>query len=359
MDVSTIVADLCKNNIIYISSPKSLLGPYYVRCNSFRFKLVLFPSIPRKCQLMCLDTFKLMTWSPDKDTISFKDYLEVHRDENLASSLFSYVADDVAVSFMVGAKILVFNEGLYLRDTSDPLAFGEQESTMFELFQMDDDYKKQLLILTNTPPQFPLFVKYIRPIDNLSQLFYTLFTEYDYLPSHIIYSMNGKPVFPVDYYLDHENWCYIDRKYDIVNDTHYKRKGIASTLAHIQSIPENAHEWVAMEKSEVHTELLRMTGKSEVHTELLRMTGKSEVHALLPKMSSMVLVLHKILGITDNQPILYSSFCTYCMSTELIRKRPKTFYNTLYTLLQKNRDEKVHVFLQMLVFTVFYYVRDS
>ena len=196
---------------------------------------------------------------------------------------------------------------------------------------MDATYKKQLSILTNTPAQFTSFVKYSRPIENLSQLFYILLSEYDYLADHLLISLDGKAVFPVDYYLDNKDWCYVDRKYDITSGTYYKRKGFASALAQIQSLPPS-QDWVA--------------------------DVKTEIHPPLPKQSSMLLVLHKILCIGSSEPVMYSSFHTYCVSKERIRKRPKSFYNTIYTLLQKNTDEKVHTFMKMMLFTIFYYVKE-
>lgn len=329
---SASVLDLCNKHIIYISTPKTLYDHYHIQCNSFRFKVVLFPTQPRKCQLMCLDTFKIMTWDAEKSTVSFKDYFDTSSQQ---TSLFSYIADDVAISFVVETckKILVFNQGLFLRDTGSSMLFTDEDNTMFELHRMDNTYKKQLSILTNTPTQFPLFVKYSRPIENLSQLFYILLSEYDYLADHVLISLDGKVVFPVDYYLDGNDWCYVDRKYDITSGTYYKRKGFASSLALIQSLPEGEGDWVA--------------------------DGKSEVQPPLPKQSSMLLVLHKILGITSSEPIMYSSFHTYCVSKALIHKRPKSFYNTLYTLLQKNTDAKVHTFIKMMLFTIFYYVKDE
>jgi len=347
---SAYITDLCNKHIIYISTPKTLYDHYYIKCNSFRFKVVLFPTQPRTCQLMCLDTFKVMTWDVVKSTVAFKDYFDTSSQQ---ATLFNYIADDVAISFVVDTykKILVFNQGLFLRDTSGSATFTDEDSTMFELHRMDDTYKKQLSILTNTPAQFPLFVKFCRPIENLSQLFYILLSEYDYLADHVLISLDGKVVFPVDYYLDGNDWCYVDRKYDIASGTYYKRKGFAPSLAQIQSLPESEGDWVASAESTAKSE---STEKSEVH---LLKTEKSEVHPPLPKQSSMLLVLHKILGITISEPIMYSSLHTYCVSKALIHKRPKAFYNTLYTLLQKNTDAKVHTFIKMMLFTIFYYVK--
>jgi hypothetical protein len=316
-----IIIDPNQNNLLEnineLSNPKfSISIPNY----TFHFKLV--KNEKNIYQVQCLNTFKILVVKED-GSVYFEEYLQLKK---IQPSLFYVVYDSISISLFSLARsntILYFNERLSLKSMDEP--FSNDDQTIFEYEQID---YSNLVVITNQPSLY-LGIR-IMETNNIKELFYNILNIYHNTPEQLLISL-GNRLFPLDYYIENENWIFVDRYFNINNLKTYKRKLNLDELNTIEIIPSDENSWLEID--------------SVVNN--------------IPKISSTQMIWHKIINGNVNNPVYFSTLTTFSVRGSVIKSRPFKYFNDIYLLLDKSNDVKIHNLLIYALYTIFFCVENN
>jgi hypothetical protein len=299
-------------NVQEIDNPKFFIS---VPTHTFYFKLV--KNGKNTYQIQCLNTFKILIVKPD-GSVFFEEYFVL---KDLESSLFYCVYDDISLSLFPSSRpdsILYFNERLSLKKLD--IEFSEDDQTIFEYEQID---YSNLLVLSNMSNIY----EGIKIVENKSikDFFYNVLNLYHNVPDHLIVCF-GKPLFPLDYYIEKEHWGFIDRYFNMANLQTYKRIVDLSNINSIEMITSNNEEWLEIDS----------------------------IMNNIPKLSSTQMIWHKIIDADINNNVYFSSISTFILKGSLIKKRQFKYYNDIYLLLERSNDIKIHNLIIYALYTIFF-----
>jgi hypothetical protein len=299
-------------NVQEIDNPKFFIS---VPTHTFYFKLV--KNGKNTYQIQCLNTFKILIVKPD-GSVFFEEYFVL---KDLESSLFYCVYDDISLSLFPSSRpdsILYFNERLSLKKLD--IEFNEDDQTIFEYEQID---YSNLLVLSNMSNIY----EGIKIVENKSikDFFYNVLNLYHNVPDHLIVCF-GKPLFPLDYYIEKEHWGFIDRYFNMANLKTYKRIVDLSNINSIEMITSNNEEWLEIDS----------------------------IMNNIPKLSSTQMIWHKIIDADINNNVYFSSISTFILKGSLIKKRQFKYYNDIYLLLERSNDIKIHNLIIYALYTIFF-----
>ena len=299
-------------NVQEIDNPKFFIS---VPTHTFYFKLV--KNGKNTYQIQCLNTFKILIVKPD-GSVFFEEYFVL---KDLESSLFYCVYDDISISLFPLSRpdnILYFNERLSLKKLD--IEFNEDDQTIFEYEQID---YSNLVVLSNMSNIYDG----IKIVENKSikDFFYNILNLYHNVPDHLIVCF-GKPLFPLDYYIEKEHWGFIDRYFNMANLETYKRIVDLSNINSIEMITSNNQEWLEIDS----------------------------IMNNIPKLSSTQMIWHKIINADINNNVYFSSISTFILKGSLIKKRQFKYYNDIYLLLERSNDVKIHNLIIYALYTIFF-----
>ena len=299
-------------NVQEIDNPKFFIS---VPTHTFYFKLV--KNGKNTYQIQCLNTFKILIVKPD-GSVFFEEYFVL---KDLESSLFYCVYDDISISLFPSTRpdsILYFNDRLSLKKLD--IEFNEDDQTIFEYEQID---YSNLLVLSNMANIYDG----IKIVENKSikDFFYNILNLYHNVPDHLIVCF-GKPLFPLDYYIEKEHWGFIDRYFNMANLKTYKRIVDLSNINSIEMITHNNEEWLEIDS----------------------------IMNNIPKISSTQMIWHKIINADINNNVYFSSISTFILKGYLIKKRQFKYYNDIYLLLERSNDVKIHNLIIYALYTIFF-----
>jgi hypothetical protein len=299
-------------NVQEIDNPKFFIS---VPTHTFYFKLV--KNGKNTYQIQCLNTFKILIVKPD-GSVFFEEYFVL---KDLESSLFYCVYDDISLSLFPSSRpdsILYFNERLSLKKLD--IEFNEDDQTIFEYEQID---YSNLVVLSNMSNIYDG----IKIVENKSikDFFYNILNLYHNVPDHLIVCF-GKPLFPLDYYIEKEHWGFIDRYFNMANLETYKRIVDLSNINSIEMITSNNQEWLEIDS----------------------------IMNNIPKLSSTQMIWLKIINADINNNVYFSSISTFILKGSLIKKRQFKYYNDIYLLLERSNDIKIHNLIIYALYTIFF-----
>ena len=325
------ITELCEKYIILIDTNhnnllenvKELTNPQIsisIPNHIFHFKLV--KNDTNVYQIQCLNTFKILVVNND-GSVFFEEFFQL---KNIQPSLFYVVYDSISISLFSLVKkntILYFNDRLSLKNIDE--TFSDDDQTIFEYDQID---YSQLLVITNKPSAY----SGIRTIEtnNIKELFYNILNIYHNIPEQLIISL-GNRLFPLDYYIENENWIFIDRYFNMNNFKTYKRKLNLDELNKIETIPSDETSWLEID--------------SVVNN--------------IPKISATQMIWHKIINGDINNRIYFSSLSTFSVKGSVIKNRSFKYFNDIYLLLDKSNDIKIHNLLFYALYTIFFCVENN
>ena len=299
-------------NVQEIDNPKFFIS---VPTHTFYFKLV--KNGKNTYQIQCLNTFKILIVKPD-GSVFFEEYFVL---KDLESSLFYCVYDDISISLFPSSRpdtILYFNDRLSLKKLD--IEFNEDDQTIFEYEQID---YSNLVVLSNMSNIYDG----IKIVENKSikDFFYNILNLYHNVPDHLLVCF-GKPLFPLDYYIEKEHWGFIDRYFNMANLKTYKRIVDLSNINSIEMITDNNQDWLEIDS----------------------------IMNNIPKISSTQMIWHKIINADINNNVYFSSISTFILKGSLIKKRQFKYYNDIYLLLERSNDIKIHNLIIYALYTIFF-----
>ena len=303
-----------RGNVAKLENPKIFIS---LPNHTFYFKLV--KNSENTYQVQCLNTFKILVVRPD-GSVFFEEYFQL---KDLQQSLFYGVYDDISISLFSLAKkdtILYFNGRLSLKGIDE--SFSQEDQTIFEYEEID---YSNTWALTNQPAIFDG----LKIIDsqNIKELFYNILNIYHNLPDNLFISF-GKPLFPLDYYILNEQWCFIDRCFSMNNLKTYKRQVDLGVLTDLEMFPSNENDWLEVDS----------------------------ISNNIPKLSATQMIWHKILNADINSRVYFSSLTTFILKGDTIKSRPFKYYNDIYLLLERTNDIKIHNLIIYGLYTIFFCV---
>lgn len=299
-------------NVQEIDNPKFFIS---VPTHTFYFKLV--KNGKNTYQIQCLNTFKILIVKPD-GSVFFEEYFVL---KDLESSLFYCVYDDISISLFPSSRpdtILYFNDRLSLKKLD--IEFNEDDQTIFEYEQID---YSNLVVLSNMSNIYDG----IKIVENKSikDFFYNILNLYHNVPDHLLVCF-GKPLFPLDYYIEKEHWGFIDRYFNMANLKTYKRIVDLSNINSIEMITDNNQDWLEIDS----------------------------IMNNIPKISSTQMIWHKIINADINNNVYFSTISTFILKGSLIKKRQFKYYNDIYLLLERSNDVKIHNLIIYALYTIFF-----
>lgn len=299
-------------NVQEIDNPKFFIS---VPTHTFYFKLV--KNGKNTYQIQCLNTFKILIVKPD-GSVFFEEYFVL---KDLESSLFYCVYDDISISLFPSSRpdtILYFNDRLSLKKLD--IEFNEDDQTIFEYEQID---YSNLVVLSNMSNIYDG----IKIVENKSikDFFYNILNLYHNVPDHLLVCF-GKPLFPLDYYIEKEHWGFIDRYFNMANLKTYKRIVDLSNINSIEMITDNNQDWLEIDS----------------------------IMNNIPKISSTQMIWHKIINADINNNVYFSTISTFILKGSLIKKRQFKYYNDIYLLLERSNDIKIHNLIIYALYTIFF-----
>ena len=163
---------------------------------------------------------------------------------------------------------------------------------------------------------------------NIRDIFYSILTSYDTLPKNVFISL-GDPIFPIDYYIHSGQWAFIDR---IVSFNTLK---CSPRIINLQS-------------SDLHNIPLVPDESEWNYT-----TGTLLDTRQLPPPNETILLWHKLI-VEQYDHFYFSSTHSYIISGDRIRLKPLSYYNKIFTILDKYNDPKIHFMVQLALFSIFF-----
>lgn len=329
MNISTI-NELCDKFVIMIDkNNNSLLGnvsklenpKIFISLPNHTFYFKLVKNSVNTYQIQCLNTFKILVVRPD-GSVFFEEYFQL---KDLQQSLFYGVYDEISISLFSIAKkdtILYFNDRLSVKNIHE--TFSEDDQTIFEYEQID---YSNIMALTSQPAIF----EGLKIVDtkNIKELFYNILNIYHNLPDSLFISF-GKPLFPLDYYIQNEHWCFIDRYFNMSNLKTHKRQVDLGILTDLEMIPSNETDWLEVDS----------------------------ITNNIPKLSATQMIWHKILNADLNGRVYFSTLNTFFLKGSMIKLRPFKYYNDIYLLLERTTDIKIHNLIIYGLYTIFFCVES-
>jgi hypothetical protein len=282
---------------------------------TFYFKLI--KNRDNLYQIQCLNTYKILILKEDGN-VFFEEYFQL---KDLQSSLFYIVYDEISISLFPYYKpenIVTFNEGLSIKNINED--FTDIEQTIFEYETID---YSNILFLSNTSYLYP-GIKIVET-KSIKDFFYNILTVYQNMPEYLFVCF-GKPLFPLDYYINQKHWCLIDRYFNIGNLKTYKRNVDLSCINNIDLIPAANDDWLEIDS----------------------------IINNIPKISSTQMIWNKIINADLNSNIYFSSISTYILSSEIIKKNSFKYYNDIYLLLERASDVHIHNLMIYALYTIFF-----
>lgn len=296
------------NGRIFVSMPN----------NSHRFNFKIVWHKPGIAQIQCLSSFKLLTINKNNE-VYFEEYFKL---ADLNISLFYVIYDEIAVCLFPVRDpnlILIYAEGLYFKSLETP--FETEEQTIFEYDLIDYSC---IHVITNQPMLDLSGVQMIR-VDNIRECLLNIITNYYNLPEKILICL-GKLMFPIDFYIENESWCLVDRKFSMPSMRTYKRKLDINNLADLEFISENEADWVEIKS----------------------------IADEIPPLHNTQMVWDKLISSQISNTIYYSSLNTYIITRSQIQSKNANYYNKIIGLLEKSKDPKVHKLIEYALMTIFF-----
>ncbi len=322
-DKFVIMMDKTANNlaggISEIAHPKIMI--HVPSGQTFTFKLVKMKT--HVYQVQCLSSYKILTVL-DNGNVFFEEYFQL---KNLNASLFFVAYDSISISLFPLSKpdnILIFNEGLSLK--SIHAEFGDNDQTIFEYGHIEYG---SLQIIANQPTFFQNLN--VMKISNVKELFYSILNLYQRMPDQVLICMANNPMFPLDFYIENENWMFIDRYFDLRTSKTFKRKLENTDLTSTEMMPLSPEQWLEIES----------------------------ISNLIPKANSTQMIWHKIIKAELHLPVYFSTLSTFIIQGQNIKKRSFKYYNDIHLLLERTTDEKIHNLIKLALYTIFFCVENT
>ena len=300
---------ILKNGRIFVSKPG----------NGHRFDFKIIWHKKGIAQIQCLSSYKLMTIN-QKNEVYFEEYFKLN---DLSVSLFYVVYDEISLCvfpFRFPNFLLTYNEGLYFRST-DHNNISPEEQTIFEYDQIQYD---DLQIITNQNNLVYDGIEIIH-VTSIKEAIHSIVINYYNLREKILLCF-GKLMFPMDFYLDQENWCFVDRKFSFPKMRTYKRDIELGNLTDLEFLPTDDREW--MEIKSIADEI--------------------------PKLVDTQMIWDKLISNNISGDIYYSSLGTYIVTSEQIRKKNVNYYNKIYNLLDKTKEPRIYKLIEYALMTIFF-----
>lgn len=321
-DKFVILIDKNSNNLTSgvseINHPKIMI---HLPGQTYSFKLVRMKQ--NVYQIQCLSSYKILTVL-ENGNVFFDEYFQL---KNLNASLFFVVYDSISISLFPLIKpntVLIFNEGLSIKSIND--TFANDDQTIFEYESLD---YSSLQVLAVQPAPFPS-INVIK-ISSVKDLFYNILNIYNKPPSQLMVCLANDALFPLDYYIENENWMFIDRYFSLNNLKTYKRKLENKDLILTEMIPMSSDNWLEIDP----------------------------IINMIPKLSSTQMIWQKIIKAEFNLPVYFSTLSTFIIQGDIIKKRSFKYYNDIHLLLERTTDEKIHNLIRFSLYTIFFCVENS
>jgi hypothetical protein len=320
--ISTYVIDINKDTNNIVGNIEQLkVSRFEIEKTSnilFRFKIIQHGN--HLVQIQCLSSFKILTILPN-NTVFFEHFFKI---KDTTQTLFHIVYDDIAICLFPRNNpnlILSYSDRLFLKSVNDK--FDTEEQTIFPYEPIE---YTSLIALTNQPIYFKDIT--MLKCSNIRDIFYSILTSYDTFKECVFISL-GDPIFPIDFYIHAQQWAFIDRTVS------FQTLKCSSRIINLQS-------------TELHDISLIPDEKEWNYTSGVLFDTRQ-----LPPPNETLLLWHKLIAVQyDN--FYFSSTHSYIISGDRIRMKPLAYYHTIFTILDKYKDPKIHFMVQLALFSIFF-----
>lgn len=270
-------------------------------------------------QIQCLSSFKILTVK--NGGIFFEEYFQSNNSEG---TFFHIVYDDMAVCLFpltMPNSILTFENSLGIKSLDDE--FGEDDQTIFRYEPID--YKNLSIYLGQNPTFFHDLTVISTP--TIMSLFEKIVENYHSLTDQIFICL-GKPVFPLDFYLQKESWSFIDREL-LLNGLKVRRRKVdlkGTPIHEIEMIPENSEEWHSPES----------------------------FASQLIKEQNCIVLWNKLVNKNVSAPVYFTTLDAYMITKEQVHSHSQNYYKRICSTLTKTEDQKLHYLFQIALFSIFF-----
>jgi hypothetical protein len=299
-----------ENGRIFISTP----------ANGHRFNFKIIWNKPGLAQIQCLSSFKLMTVNSNKE-VYFEEYFKLN---DLSVSLFYVVYDEISLCvfpFRFPNLLLTYNEGLYFKSI-DNNSISPEEQTIFEYDQLE---YSGFQIITNQPSANYPGIQVVK-VETMKEAFHSIVSNFYNLPDKILLCLSGRLMFPLDFYVDNENWCFVDRKFSLPSIKTYKRNVDLGHLAELEFLPKSEDEWIEIKS----------------------------ISDEIPKLGDTQMIWDKLINSQISGDIYFSSLGTYIVTSSQLTKKNANYYNKIYNLLEKTKDPRIQKLIEYALMTIFF-----